>query len=137
MEAVELRIPSSESFLEAVQVFVEKIGASFGVRGDETTSLSIAVLELVKNAMEHGNNMDPDKHVTITISRQPGRIDFQIVDTGTWQPEKEPGYEPGEGEELFSSRGRGVLIARNLARWVEFDLDPNGKTRAKLVWPLV
>jgi anti-sigma regulatory factor (Ser/Thr protein kinase) len=137
LEAVELRVPSSESFLEAVQVFVEKVGMSFGVQGDETTSLSIAVLELVKNAMEHGNGMDPDKHVTIIIKRQPGRIDFQIVDTGTWRPEQEPGYEPGEGEELFSSRGRGVLIARNLARWVEFDLDPKGKTRANLVWPLV
>lgn len=133
----ELRVPSSESFLEPVQVYVEKLGEIFGVEDGEQTSLSIAVMELVKNGMEHGNSMDPEKQVLIRAERLPGRLRFEIEDTGTWKPEDEPGYEPGEGEELFSSRGRGVLIARNLARWVQYDLTGEGRTRATLIWPLM
>ncbi len=64
------------------------------------------------------------------------RIRFLIDDEGSWEPEKALGFNPGEGEELLLTRGRGVLIARNLAKWVEFGLTPEGKTRVTLIWPL-
>jgi len=132
-----LRVPSSEAYLEPIQVYVEKLGEISGVGDGEETSLSIAVLELVKNGMEHGNGMEPEKQVIIRTEQLPGRLKFEIEDMGSWKPQDEPGYEPGEGEELFSSRGRGVLIARNLARWVQYDLTEDGRTRATLIWPLV
>jgi len=59
-----------------------------------------------------------------------------VDDCGSWQPDAELGHKPGEGEELISCRGRGVLIARNLARWLDFGLSPQGNTRATLIWPL-
>jgi len=136
VKAIQLRIPSSRELLEPVQVFIERLGALAGVEEDELTSLSISVLELVKNGMEHGNGMDPEKSVTIITDILPGRLQFQIVDCGAWKADQTLGYKPGEGEELFSDRGRGVLIAKNLAKWVEFDLTDDGHTRATLIWPL-
>ncbi len=136
MIPVRLSIPSSEVFLEPVQVFVEKVGAIAGVEDDELTSLSIAVLELVKNAMEHGNCMDPDKPVDLVLESLPGRLQVRVEDQGSWRPAEEIGYQPGEGEELFSHRGRGILIARNLARWIEFGHTDDGRTQAVLVWPV-
>jgi anti-sigma regulatory factor (Ser/Thr protein kinase) len=133
---VSIRIPSIEAFLEPVQVFVERTGVISGVEDDELTSLSIAVLELVKNGMEHGNRMDPEKEIVIRLEALPGRLQVQVEDQGNWQPEEEPGYKPGEGEALFSDRGRGILIARNLARWIGFGLTDDGRTLATLVWPL-
>ncbi len=136
MGDIELRIPSDHSVLEPLQLFIEGVGRSYGVEEEELSSLSIAVIELVKNGMEHGNDMDPDRRVTIAIARHPAMLQFTIDDEGCWEPDEEPGFCPAEGDELLSCRGRGVLIARNLARWVEYGLSPEGRTRVKLVWPL-
>jgi anti-sigma regulatory factor (Ser/Thr protein kinase) len=136
LKGVVLTVPSDERLLETIQVFVEKIGLTAGVDEEEVTSLSIAVMEIVKNGMEHGNGGDPGKTVTISIDAFPGRLQFQVDDCGSWQPDAELGHKPGEGEELISCRGRGVLIARNLARWLDFGLSPQGNTRATLIWPL-
>ncbi len=136
MRPIEMRFPSDPAILEPLQLIIEAIGKSAGVEEDELSSLSVAVVELVKNAMEHGNGNDPEKTVTVSFNIFPNRILFTIDDEGKWEPEKEPGFIPGEGEELLSTRGRGVLIARNLAKWVEFGLTPEGKTRVTLIWPL-
>jgi len=136
LSPISLAVPSIETFLEPVQIFVEKVGLAAGVEEDELTSLSIAVLELVKNGMEHGNGMNADKQVRVDFEVLPGRLQVRVSDTGSWKPDCDLGYQPGEGEKLFCDRGRGVLIARNLARWVEFGLDEEGNTRVTLTWPL-
>ncbi len=136
LKGIVLKIPSDGTIVEAVQVFVEKIGLTAGVSEEDVTGLSIAVMEVVKNAMEHGNGGDIKKYVTMHIDVFSGRLQFLIDDCGSWQPEADLGHEPGEGEALISSRGRGVLIARNLARWLDYGLNSEGKTRATLIWPL-
>jgi serine/threonine-protein kinase RsbW len=133
---IEIRLPSDPSVLEPLQQMIEAVGKSAEVEEDDLSSLSIAVVELAKNAMEHGNKNDSEKLVTISIDIFPNRIRFLIDDEGVWEPEKALGFNPGEGEELLSTRGRGILIARNLAKWVEFGLTPEGKTRVTLIWPL-
>jgi len=136
LKGIILKIPSDDTIVESVQTFVEKIGIASGVSEEDVTGLSISVMEVVKNAMEHGNGGDPGKLVTIYIDVYSGRIQFMVDDCGSWQPKADLGHDPGEGEALISSRGRGVLIARNLARWLDYGLNPEGKTRATLIWPL-
>ncbi|MCD4776379.1 MAG: ATP-binding protein [Candidatus Aegiribacteria sp.] len=133
---IEMRFPSDANVLEPLQLIIEAIGRSAEVSENDLSSLSIAVVELAKNAMEHGNRNDPEKTVTISFNILPNRIRFLIDDEGEWEPEKALGFNPGDGEELLSTRGRGILIARNLAKWVEFGLTPEGKTRVTLIWPL-
>lgn len=136
MQGILIRLPSEFSVLEPLQLFIEGIGEAAGVEEEDLSSLSISVIELVKNGMEHGNGGDPSRMVTISIDAFESRIRFLIDDEGTWVPQDAPGFHPGEGDELLSSRGRGVLIARNLARWVEYGLTPEGRTRVTLIWPL-
>jgi serine/threonine-protein kinase RsbW len=133
---IEMRFPSDTDVLEPLQLIVEAIGRSAEVAENDLSSLSISVVELAKNAMEHGNKNDPEKTVTVSFNIFPNRIRFMIDDEGEWEPEKALGFNPGEGEDLLSTRGRGILIARNLAKWVEFGLTPEGKTRVTLIWPL-
>lgn len=136
MQGILIRLPSEFSVLEPLQLFIEGIGEAAGVEEDDLSSLSISVLELVKNGMEHGNGGDPAKMVTISIDALESMLRFHVDDEGTWIPKDAPGFQPGEGEELLSCRGRGVLIARNLAKWVDYGLTPEGRTRATLIWPL-
>jgi len=133
---IEIHLPSDVSALEPLQQIIEAIGRSGEVEEDDLSLLSVSVVELAKNAMEHGNGNDPEKMVTISFNIFPNRIRFMIDDEGSWEPEKALGFNPGEGEELLLTRGRGILIARNLAKWVEFGLTPEGKTRVTLIWPL-
>ena len=133
---IEIRLPSDVSVLEPLQLIIEAVGRSAKVEEDDLSLLSVAVVELAKNAMEHGNMNDPEKIVTVSFNIFPNRIRFMIDDEGSWEPEKALGFNPGEGKELLLTRGRGVLIARNLAKWVEFGLTPEGKTRVTLIWPL-
>ena len=136
MHPIEIRLPSDASVLEPLQLIIEAVGKSAKVEVDDLSLLSVSVVELAKNAMEHGNKNDPEKTVTVSFNIFPNRIRFMIDDEGSWEPEKALGFKPGEGEELLLTRGRGVLIARNLAKWVEFGLTPEGKTRVTLIWPL-
>ena len=136
MHPIEIRLPSDTSVLEPLQLIIEAVGKSAKVEVDDLSLLSVSVVELAKNAMEHGNKNDPEKTVTVSFNIFPNRIRFMIDDEGSWEPEKALGFKPGEGEELLLTRGRGVLIARNLAKWVEFGLTPEGKTRVTLIWPL-
>ncbi|MBN1433935.1 ATP-binding protein [Candidatus Fermentibacterales bacterium] len=136
MATTQLRIPSDHRFLEPAQVLIERIGRIAGVEEDELTSLSIAVMELVKNGMEHGNGLDPEKRVSIAMEALPGRVVVEVEDEGSWVPAEGIGLEPAEGEALMADRGRGILIARNLARWLDFSLSPEGRTRVTLIWPL-
>lgn len=136
MLPIEIRLPTDASVLEPLQQIIEAIGRSAEIEEDELSSLSVAVVELVKNAMEHGNKNDPEKIVTVSFNILPNRIRFLIDDEGIWEPEEALGFSPGEGEDLLSTRGRGILIARNLAKWVEFGLTPEGKTRVTIIWPL-
>ena len=136
LKGIVLKIPSDDTIVESVQTFVEKIGLVAGVSEEDVTGLSIAVMEVVKNAMEHGNGRDPRKLVTIYVDVYSGRLQFIVDDCGSWQPDAHMGHVPGEGKALISDRGRGVLIARNLARWLDYGLNPEGKTRATLIWPL-
>lgn len=136
MHPIEIHLPSDISVLEPLQQIIEAIGKSAEVEDDDLSMLSVSVIELVKNAMEHGNKNDPDKMVILSFTIFPNRIQFMVDDEGSWEPEKAVGFDPGEGKELLLTRGRGVLIARNLAKWVEFGLTPEGKTRVTLIWPL-
>ena len=136
MRPIEIRLPSDTSVLEPLQLIIEAVGKSAEVEEDELSMLSVSVVELAKNAMEHGNKNDPEKTVTVSFDIFPNRIRFLIDDEGSWEPEKALGFSPGEGKELLLTRGRGVLIARNLAKWVEFGLTPEGTTRVTLIWPL-
>ncbi len=136
VHSIEIRLPSDPSVLETLQLLIEAVGRSAKVEEDDLSLLSVSVVELAKNGMEHGNRNDPEKIVTVSFNIFPNRIRFMIDDEGSWEPEKALGFNPGEGKELLQTRGRGVLIARNLAKWVEFGLTPEGKTRVTLIWPL-
>jgi len=95
VRGIQIRLPSEFAVLEPLQIFIEGIGAATGVEEDELSSLSISVIELVKNGMEHGNGSDPQKMVTISVDSFDSRIRFFIDDEGTWAPENAPGFKPG------------------------------------------
>jgi len=73
--------------------------------------------ELVTNAMEHGNQFDPDKKVTINLTLTPQFVAAQVEDEGEGFNWCEKINKPLNIEDI-TERGRGIpltnLLVRNL-----------------------
>lgn len=99
---------------------------------DETvTRMALAVREAVANGVQHGNKMNPEKRVHITLKLAPHEVVVQIQDEGE-------GFDPGAvpdplaAENLLKSRGRGIFLMRNLMDEVKHEFPDDGGTRLTL-----
>lgn len=92
-----------------------------GWADDQIMGVELAVTEALTNAIRHGCNNDPTKHVQcIVTSDEPGQIGIVIRDPG-------PGFDssqvanPLDPENLLKAGGRGVFLINQLMDEVEFN----------------
>ncbi len=71
--------PSEFTRLEA---FIEKISDEFNIGHTYFSNIIVSVTELVKNAMTHGNQNNPEKTVRITFEDKNGQLNFTVQDQG-------------------------------------------------------
>jgi serine/threonine-protein kinase RsbW len=97
--------------------------------------ISLAVREIMINAVIHGNACDPDKKVVVTISRTPYKLKIVISDEGEgFDPDQLP--DPLSPEGLLKGSGRGVFLARVFMDELDVRRDAEGwmtVTMAKFV----
>lgn len=109
-----------EKVVEHVQAFMEahKIGE------DLTHNVVLLASEAVTNAMEHGNEWDPDKDIVFKVDTGPEIIEMTVIDEG-------PGFDlslvgdPIETENLLKGRGRGLYFMELMAD--EFHIEREGR----------
>ncbi len=100
-------LPAAERVLAAV--------GRVGFLGDQAALLKVALVELVRNAVEHGNRFDPERKVRIRVRREAGgeRIAVTVADEG-------PGLAPERLERRLedvafdSPRGRGLGMVHKI-----------------------
>ena len=127
----EFVIPSQPEKTADVDRIVEdmtvKAGYDESMRGD----IAIAVNEVVKNAILHGNKCDDSKDVHITCICAPSEFRILVCDCGGgFDPEDVP--NPLDPDNILKETGRGLLILRTLMDEVNFDVSSKG-TRVTLV----
>lgn len=78
--------------------------------GEDTVfAVRLALEESLSNAIRHGNQNDPSKHVTVEYAITPGEVRISIADEGEgFEPEALP--DPRDEENLDRPCGRGVLL---------------------------
>ncbi len=128
---LDLTIPSIPEKAGDVDQIIEdltaKAGYSDAMRGD----IAIAVNEVVKNAILHGNKCDSEKAVVIRCSCHPTEFRIYVSDLGSgFDPDDVP--DPLDPENLLKETGRGLLILRTLMDEVNVDTTDSG-TRVTLV----
>jgi serine/threonine-protein kinase RsbW len=120
-----ITLSSSPENVATVEPLVEKVKEEFGLSDEVFGNMMVAVTEGVNNAIIHGNQCDPAKKVTISVSRTDAYITFTIRDEG-------PGFEysnlpdPTAPENLEKLSGRGVFLMNQLSDMVIFN--DNGST---------
>jgi serine/threonine-protein kinase RsbW len=117
-----LNITSSSDNIRLVERLVEDVCDVFNVNEDSYGNILIAVTEAVNNAIYHGNDGDPDKHIKIGFESDEKNIKFSVSDEGDgFDYNSLP--DPTDPLNLDKPHGRGVFLMKNLADNVEFKKD--------------
>ncbi len=117
-----LDITSSFDNIRLVERLVEDVCDVFNVNEDCYGNILIAVTEAVNNAIYHGNEGDPAKHIKIGFDSEKNNIRFSVSDEGKgFDYSNLP--DPTDPLNIDKPNGRGVFLMRNLADKVEFNND--------------
>ena len=125
MKIKELKIPSNPDRLPQVDELAQKAAREMGFTKEQSDDISIAVTEIVNNAIIHGNKTDTSKNVIITFKIEKDQLTIVITDEGN-------GFNPDEVDDptapgnILKSKGRGIYIVRHLMDKVSFSSGPDG-----------
>ncbi|MDR0391961.1 MAG: ATP-binding protein [Planctomycetaceae bacterium] len=85
----------------------------------EKFAINMALEEALVNAVQHGNNSDPNKNVHFTCNLNDNLLYVKIEDEGPgFDPDAIP--DPTDEEHILDNHGRGVLLIRSFVtnvRW--------------------
>ncbi|MDA8901271.1 ATP-binding protein [bacterium] len=103
-----------------VETLINQICEEFGVEEMHYGEILIAMTEAVNNAIVHGNKLDINKMVDVSVQTEGPKLQFRVTDQG-------PGFDfenipdPTAPENLEKPNGRGVFLMRQLADTCEFE----------------
>jgi serine/threonine-protein kinase RsbW len=90
----------------------------------------ILLEEAILNAFRHGNCGDPAKGVHIRYCVDPDRVLVQVEDEGCgFDPDQVP--DPTSPENIDRSSGRGLLLMKHYATWLDYNERGNCVTLCK------
>lgn len=114
-----LRLNSTMESVEEIEAVAEKIAKEAGFDEDETFHITMAVREAAVNAVLHGNEYDPAKHVTASFEITGTDVIFTVGDEGKGvDPDSLP--DPLAPENLLRGTGRGIFLIRSFMDEVHF-----------------
>lgn len=126
-----LILPSTTDQVAKADEFLETWLRKIGVPEDTIANLAIAVTELVNNAIKHGNKLQKNKMVTVSITYASGNIEITVTDEGEgFNPENIA--DPLAEENLLKEIGRGIFIVNSLIDDVKFQFPPRGGTKVTI-----
>lgn len=118
-EIVSLRIKSCLENVAEVELLIEKFRQQFNIDEQQFGNMLLASVEAVTNAIEHGNNLDAQKEVSITARKSATAFRLTVKDQGNgFDPNLLP--DPTTPEFKEQPDGRGVFLMRQLADEVAF-----------------
>jgi serine/threonine-protein kinase RsbW len=102
-----------------VESAAEKLAGDAGMDEDQRFGLAMAVREAAVNAVLHGNEYDPAKHIAVTLENTGKSLVITIADQGAGvDPDQLP--DPLAPENLLRGTGRGIFLIRSFMDEVHF-----------------
>ena len=112
-------LASTMETVDEVEAAAEKLAVEAGLDEDARFRISMAVREAAVNAVLHGNEYDPAKHVSATMENTGAALVFIIADQGKGlDPATLP--DPLAPENLLRGSGRGIFLIRSFMDEVHF-----------------
>ncbi len=122
-------LPSRFRWLGIIDAALQEIGQEFEWAPELLNQISIAAIEAVSNAIEHGNRFDSEQRVRVELRVEDGRFIFSVSDSG-------PGFNRSrlttvppapDDPAFFGARGRGIFIMREIMDAVRTHKDDEGR----------
>ncbi len=114
-----LNLYSTYEESERIPDFVSDIQRKCGLNDDLTSSLMLVLSEAVTNAIVHGNKLDPEKIVEITLKVFPKSVKGTVKDEGEgFKPSVQ--NNPLDEENLLKAGGRGVFLIQEISEHAEY-----------------
>ncbi len=82
-EAQTLVLYSRSNEFARLEEFIENISDQFNIGHTYFSNIIVALTELVKNAMLHGNQNDSQKKVFVEFKQEEGNLKFSVTDQGS------------------------------------------------------
>jgi serine/threonine-protein kinase RsbW len=114
-----LTFSSTTANIALVENLVDELCEQHSIKEDFYGNILIALTEAVNNAIVHGNKLEEEKQVRLSVSNEGQVLKFTIQDEG-------PGFDynnlpdPTAPENIEKPNGRGVFLMKNLADRCEF-----------------
>jgi serine/threonine-protein kinase RsbW len=120
-EQIEVVVPSELHYVDPLVTYLLDHLDAFGLIESPDSNCCTALHEALTNAMRHGNQLQPDKKVTITVdlSAQEGTI--TVTDEGPGFDPSSQVYDPSQEDQLLSHRGRGLWLIRHFMDEVRYN----------------
>lgn len=115
-----ISISSKAENIILVEKMIDSVCSSFNINEDFYGNILVALTEAVNNAIYHGNQSNPNKHIEISFKASPDLVSFIVKDEGSgFSYSNLP--DPTNPENIEKPNGRGVFLMRNLADNVSFE----------------
>jgi serine/threonine-protein kinase RsbW len=114
-----MTLESELSSVDPVEAKAEGLAREAGFDEDTSSQVAMVVREAVINAILHGNQKDPAKHVQWSYELNDEDLKFKIADQGAGlDPDTVP--DPLAPENILRSSGRGIFLMRAIMDEVHF-----------------
>lgn len=114
-----LKINSKIENLRKVEKLVDELSAEHSISADIYGNILIAALEGANNAILHGNKLDENKNVIITVRIEDKKLHIKIEDEGNGFDYKNV-PDPTAPENIENVNGRGIFLMEKLSDQIEF-----------------
>jgi serine/threonine-protein kinase RsbW len=105
--------------VEVVEEAADQLAVEAGLDEDQRFHIAMAVREATINAVLHGNEYDPSRHIEVSLENTGQDLKISIADEGKgFDPSKVP--DPLKEENLLRGTGRGIFLIRSLVDEVHF-----------------
>lgn len=120
-----LSIPSRIDAIDYAVNEAVAFATSLGFSEEDLYAIDIAVREAIANAVKHGNGLDEQKKVEITIISFGEGVEVIVRDFGNgFDVDSVP--DPTKPENLLKNSGRGILFMRSFMEKVEWTKHSKG-----------
>lgn len=123
--------PSDPDLLPEIEEFVIGIAEELNLSKDKYNNLALSVSEAASNSMVHGNKLDIEKKVHITVKVTDDIMEIIFKDEGKgFNINTVP--DPTKPENILKESGRGIHIMKNFLDDLKYNFTSTG-TEAILV----
>lgn len=114
-----LKIVSRIENLRKVEKLIDELSSEYNISADIYGNILIAALEAANNAILHGNKLDENKYVNISVKMEAKKLKIKIDDEGYGFDYKNV-PDPTAPENIENVNGRGIFLMEKLSDKIEF-----------------